>query len=76
MPLPKLHVTLFLLSLLSTKEVNRCKQVLAEASALVYDTVGSTSVLLHLQGLGHFGKEDHADVLWLGMKEVRRCSFT
>lgn len=71
MPAQKLHATLFLLKLLSGAEVERAVAAVKQASPIVYDSVGSTSVLVNVGGLATFGGADKCRVVYVDLAEVR-----
>lgn len=50
----KYHVTLMMLSLPTEEHIERARQILLHSSALVYDALGSTSLLYRLGGLQTF----------------------
>lgn len=48
---PHFHLTLFMLKLLTDSEVQKCSSLLKELSQVVYDVVGTRSLVVRLRGL-------------------------
>jgi len=67
----KMHLTLFMLRLLTGKEVERACDVLAKLSPRVYDALGTRSLILKVAGLGVMNENaTEARVMYAKVREV------
>lgn len=67
----KMHLTVLMLKLFSAQEINKAKELLKQASAQVYDLLGSRSEVVRLQGLDIMNDDPSAaDVVYIKVQEV------